>query len=139
MHNTSDVRVQETMPLATPDQIKAELPISELASDNVASFINAALNRVERRQEPLELQISVKQSSLALHSIEPGFERKLTLPEGITIVDSDPNASYQIILLPGGTAPRIGIELKNRKGSRRLIRVDPMTGIPRIEMPKETT
>ena len=37
MHNTSDVRVQETMPLATPDQIKAELPISELASDNVAS------------------------------------------------------------------------------------------------------
>src|SRR6476469_9513084 len=83
------------------------------ASDNVASFINAALNRVERRQEPLELQISVKQSSLALHSIEPGFERKLTLPEGITIVDSDPNASYQIILLPGGTAPRFGIELKN--------------------------
>jgi 3-deoxy-7-phosphoheptulonate synthase len=37
MHNTSDVRVQETMPLATPDQIRAELPISELASDNVAS------------------------------------------------------------------------------------------------------
>lgn len=37
MHNTSDVRVQETMPLSTPDQIKAELPISELASDNVAS------------------------------------------------------------------------------------------------------
>jgi 3-deoxy-7-phosphoheptulonate synthase len=37
MHNTSDVRVLETMPLSTPDQIKSELPISELASDNVAS------------------------------------------------------------------------------------------------------
>jgi len=36
MQNTSDVRVLETMPLSTPDQIKAELPISELASDTVA-------------------------------------------------------------------------------------------------------
>jgi hypothetical protein len=107
------------------------------ASDSVASFINAALNRVERRQEVIELQISVKDSTLVLHSIEPGFERKLQLPEGITIVDPDPNATRQFILMPGGTAPRMGVELKNRKGARRLVRVDPMTGIPRIEIPTE--
>src|SRR5689334_5510734 len=104
------------------------------ASDTVASFINTALNRVERRQEVIELQISVKDSTMALHSIEPGFERTLQLPQGITIVDPDPTATHQFILMPGGTAPRMGIELKNRKGARRLVRVDPMTGIPRIEI-----
>jgi hypothetical protein len=61
----------------------------------------------------------------------------LTLPEGITIADPDPSAVHQLILMPGGTAPRIAIELKNRKGSRRVVRVDPMTGIPRIEIPTQ--
>jgi prepilin-type N-terminal cleavage/methylation domain-containing protein len=108
------------------------------SAEDAASFINAELNRVERRQEVIELVISVKEGSLAIHSTEPGFERKLGLPEGITIVDADPNATHQLILMPGGTAPRIGIELKNRKGRRRIVRVDPMTGIPRIEIPAAT-
>jgi prepilin-type N-terminal cleavage/methylation domain-containing protein len=107
------------------------------SSDDVASFINAALNRVERRQEVIEMEISVKDRTIVLHSVEPGFERKLELPDGITIVDPDPNATYQFILMPGGTAPRVGIELKNRKGRRRIVRLDPMTGIPRIEIPAE--
>lgn len=116
------------------------------ASESVAGFVNAALNRVERRQEVVELQISTKASTLILHSVEPGFERKLILPQGIAISavlpalpDSDPNTPRQIILLPGGTAPRMGIELKNRKGARRLVRVDPMTGIPRVEIPREAS
>ena len=114
------------------------------ASDTVASFINTALNRVERRQEVIELVISVKDNAMALHSTEAGFERKLELPDGITISavlpalpEPDPSTPRQFILMPGGTAPRMGVELKNRKGARRLVRVDPMTGIPRIEIPTE--
>jgi len=41
-------------------------------------------------------------------------------------------------LLPGGTVPRIGIEIANRKGTRRLVRVDPMTGVPEVQ-PIETS
>jgi hypothetical protein len=112
------------------------------AADTVASFLNAALNRVERRQEVLEMAISVKDSTIVLHSAEAGFERRLELPEGVVITavlplldEQDPNAPRQFILLPGGTAPRIGVEIRNRKGSRRIVRVDPMTGVPRIENP----
>jgi len=37
-------------------------------------------------------------------------------------------------LLPGGNVPRIGIEIVNRKGLRRLVRVNPMTGVPEVQM-----
>jgi hypothetical protein len=114
------------------------------ASDTTAGFINQALNRVERRQEVMELVVSVKDNSMVLHSTQAGFERKLELPDGITIAsvlprlpEEDAQAPRQFVLLPGGTAPRIGIELKNRKGARRIVRVDPMTGVPRIEIPGE--
>ena len=111
----------------------------------MASFLNAAVNRVERRQEVVELMISVKENSMVLHSTEPGFERKIELPDGITIAavlpalpEFDSGAPRQFILIPGGTAPRVGIEIRNRKGTRKIVRVDPMTGVPRIEIPAET-
>jgi 3-deoxy-7-phosphoheptulonate synthase len=56
MHNTSDVRVLETMPLSTPDQIKSELPISELASDNVASA-RAQIEAIVHGRDPRLLVI----------------------------------------------------------------------------------
>ena len=114
------------------------------SSDTVASVLNAAMNRVERRQEVIELAISLKENSMAVHSTEPGFERKIELPDGIVIAGvlpplpgADPNAPRQFILVPGGTAPRVGIEIRNRKGTRRIVRVDPMTGVPRIEIPTD--
>ncbi len=114
------------------------------AADTVASFLNAALNRVERRQEVMELLISLKENSMVVHSTEPGFERKAELPDGITIAavlpalsEQDDKAPRRFILVPGGTAPRVGIEIRNRKGTRRSVRVDPMTGVPRIEIPTD--
>ncbi|MET0390043.1 MAG: 3-deoxy-7-phosphoheptulonate synthase [Polyangiales bacterium] len=35
MHDTNDVRVQSTMPLATPDQVKAELPLNAAAERRI--------------------------------------------------------------------------------------------------------
>jgi hypothetical protein len=29
--------------------------------------------------------------------------------------------------------PRFGVELANRKGARRIVRIDPITGIPQVE------
>jgi prepilin-type N-terminal cleavage/methylation domain-containing protein len=114
------------------------------AADTVAAFLNAAMNRAERRQEIVELLISLKDNTMVVHSTEPGFERKIELPDGITIAavlpalpEQDPNAPRQFILMPGGTAPRAGIEIRNRKGTRRIVRVDSMTGVPRIEIPTE--
>jgi len=40
------------------------------------------------------------------------------------------------MLYPGGTVPRFGIELTNRRGDLRFVRVDPITGSPIIERPQ---
>jgi prepilin-type N-terminal cleavage/methylation domain-containing protein len=109
------------------------------ATDSLASFLNAAVNRAERRQEPLEVVISPKENRLTLYSNEPGFTRELKLPDGIAIEavlpqdPDDPQGARRLILMPGATVPGIGIRIANRRGTRRIVRLDPMTGFPRVE------
>ncbi len=109
------------------------------AADSVATFLNAAVNRSVRRQEPLELVISLKDDKLNLYSNDPNFNRELKMPEGIQIdavlpkVQDDPEEARSLILMPGASVPGIGIQLANHRGGKRLIRLDPMTGFPRIQ------
>jgi prepilin-type N-terminal cleavage/methylation domain-containing protein len=113
------------------------------ASDSLVSFLNAALNRADRRQEVAEIAISTHDN--VLHMTTPTLSRELSMPPGVTIKavwpklpDEDTNEPRRFLLLPGGTVPRIGIEIANRKGARRLVRVNPMTGVPEI-MPLEAS
>jgi prepilin-type N-terminal cleavage/methylation domain-containing protein len=111
------------------------------ASESIAAFMNSAVNRAERRQQPIEVIVLPKESRLLMYSNEPGFERELKMPDGIVIetilpkIDdsTDLQEGRRLILLPGATAPGIGVEITNAHGSRRVIRLDPMTGFPRIE------
>ncbi len=110
------------------------------AGDSVAAFLNGAVNRAERHQQPVELVISRKDGTLALYSNEPGFTRELKMPDGVSIEavlpaeeGIDPTLPRRILFLPGATVPAIGIQLSNRRNTHRLIRLDPMTGFPRIE------
>lgn len=109
------------------------------AADAVAGFFNAALVRADRRQQVVEVTILKSERTLWLRSTEPGSERKLELPEGITVAAVFPalprqdEAPRRFLLYPGGTPPRAGVELVNRKGARRIVRIDPVTGVPRVE------
>jgi prepilin-type N-terminal cleavage/methylation domain-containing protein len=109
------------------------------ATSSVASFINAAVTRVERRRQPIELIISAEDNSIQLLSNEPGFTRELKMPDGVSIeavvmgVNNEPGGAHHLLLLPGATAPGIEIQLANRHGTRRLVKLDPMTGFPRVE------
>ena len=109
------------------------------ASDSVVSFLNAGLNRAERRQQLIEIAVSKTERSLTMRSSERGFLRRIELPQGITIVSILPESQDQretgrrFVLYPGGVVPRIGLELANRKGTRRIVRVDPITGVPQVE------
>jgi len=111
------------------------------AADSTASFLNAALNRVERRQQPMEISISARDNSIVLRSTDAGFTRKLDLPDGVRVegtLPKSPNDTGElrrILLLPGATPPRVGVELANRRGQRRIVSVDPITGVPKIERP----
>jgi prepilin-type N-terminal cleavage/methylation domain-containing protein len=50
------------------------------ASDAVVAFLNAGLNRAERRQEAVEFTISIPERSITMQSTEPGFVRTLVMP-----------------------------------------------------------
>jgi prepilin-type N-terminal cleavage/methylation domain-containing protein len=110
------------------------------AGDSVATFLNGAVNRAERHQVPVALVISIKESKLNLYSNEPGFTRELVMPDGVTIEavlpaeeGIDPALPRRILFLPGATVPAIAIQLANRRNAHRRIRLDPMTGFPRVE------
>ena len=51
----------------------------------MATFLNAAVNRAERRQQPIELSISPRENRLWLDSNEAGFTRELKMTDGIII------------------------------------------------------
>ena len=104
------------------------------AAGDVSSFLNAAVNRTERRQQPVELVLSSRDNTVKLYSTEPGFSRELKLPEGVSIeLPDEPEGVRRLIIMPGDTVPGIGIQIANRRGSRRIVHLDPMTGFPRIE------
>jgi hypothetical protein len=82
-----------------------------------------------------------------MRSSEPGFYRKLQMPEGVSIVQvypplpeqssGDPDLIRNFLLYPGGTVPPLGVQLINRRNVQRVVRVDPITGVPRVEAPPE--
>ena len=112
------------------------------ASDAIVSLLNGALNRAERRQEAVEVAISVTENAVHLSSTKPGFERTLTMPDGVKIVAVWPKLPLEddqprrFLLLPGSAVPRLGVEIVNRKGTHRIVRVNPITGVPDIERPE---
>lgn len=112
------------------------------ATSNVASFLNGAVNRAERRQQPVAVVISVKENRLVMYSNEAGFTREMPMPDGIVIegvLTGDANSGsdgMRLLLMPGASVPGVGVQLRNAHGNRRVVRLDPMTGYPRIETPK---
>jgi hypothetical protein len=110
------------------------------ATDSVATFLNSAVNRAERRQQAVELVVEAKERTLSLYSAEPGYEKHMHLPEGVVIeavrplIESgDPMEPRRFVFLPGATVPGIGIQLGNGHNAHRLVHLDPMTGFPRVE------
>jgi type II secretory pathway pseudopilin PulG len=109
------------------------------ATNSVVSFLNSGLSRAARRQQVVEITISRPDNSIEMQSSEPGFIRRLQMPEGVTIVQVLPplpenlDAARTFFLYPGGTVPPLGVQLINRRNVQRVVRVDPITGVPRIE------
>jgi hypothetical protein len=110
--------------------------------DDVATFLNSAVNRAERRQVSVEVTIAPKENLLTMTSTEAGFQRTLQLPDGIlleAILPPQGNSPEEaaeprhLMLMPGGAVPGVGIQLANRHGAHRIVRLDPMTGFPRVE------
>ena len=111
------------------------------ASDSIVSFLNSGLNRAERLRQIVEITISRNDNAITMRSEDPNFVRQLAMPEGIKIVKLHPELfgeeenERRFVLYPGGTVPRFGIEIANRRDVHRIVRVDPITGVPLVETP----
>jgi prepilin-type N-terminal cleavage/methylation domain-containing protein len=101
------------------------------ASGSAASFLTAAMNRVERRETAAAVVIAPKEDELEVFTAASGEkpERTLRMPQGIFIEGEEPR---RFLLQPGGAFPRVTLVLRNEKGARRSVRIDPATGVPDI-------
>ena len=107
-------------------------------SDAIVSFLNIALDHADRRQQAVEVVISPRENLLLSRTADLGFTRRLDIPAQIHIVSvqpalltgADPQEPRSFLLYPGGSVPRIGVEISTSQGRRRLVSVDPVTGSP---------
>jgi prepilin-type N-terminal cleavage/methylation domain-containing protein len=109
------------------------------SSDAIVAFLNTALDRADRRQQVVEIRILPHENAILAQSADVGFTRRLDLPDSIHITAvlpaSEQNADEprSFLLYPGGTVPRIGIEIANSGGRRRTVSIDPITGVPQAQ------
>lgn len=101
------------------------------ASGSAASFLTSAMNRVQRRELASAIVIMPKENQIAVYTAASGDkpETRLPMPQGVTIEGDEPR---RFLLEPGGAFPRITLVLRNEKGARRSVRIDPATGVPEI-------
>ena len=112
------------------------------ASDEIVSTFNSAMNRADRRQVAVEIIVDRVGNRLLFASADPGYRREVTMPEGVTIErvlplipGLDETLPRQFLIHPGGTVPRLGLELKNRRNVRLIVSVDPITGGAQVVTP----
>ena len=108
---------------------------------SVAAFINVAANHAERREQAVELIVSVRDNAIAMRAADSAFTKTLSLPPGIAVravwpaLAEPTDLPRRFVIQPGGVPPRIGIEIANPHGARRIVRLDPITGVAQIEQP----
>lgn len=109
------------------------------AADSIRSLFAASSDRALRRQQVVEVLVSPQQNALLARSPDLSFQRRLDLPDSVRIAAIGPGATVPTIdglaaprsflLYPGGTVPRISIDLISVAGRRRLLRTDPLSGL----------
>jgi prepilin-type N-terminal cleavage/methylation domain-containing protein len=109
------------------------------ASDAIAGFLTTAVDRAGRRQQAVEIVISPRENAMFARTADQTFLRRVEMPDSVRIVtvlpaaqgSVTPDESRRFMVYPGGTPPRIGVEIANTKGRRWMVSLDPMTGIAR--------
>lgn len=96
------------------------------AADRIVSFLNTAFDRADRRQQVIQIRISAQENAISARSADLSFDRVLQIPEPIHIAATDVSS---FLLYPGGTPPRIAIDLASKDGRKRDVIVDPINGI----------
>jgi hypothetical protein len=108
-------------------------------SDAIIGFLNTALARADTRQQVIEILISEQDGTITATSGDRGFNKRLDIMNPIKILSVQPalaadaedqNQVRRFLVYPGGAVPKIAIEIGNSRGRKRLVSIDPITGVP---------
>ena len=101
------------------------------AASGVATFLTSSMNTVERREQAAAIVITPKENRVDVFTAASRQKPSQTFqpPGGITFEGEDP---HRYLLFPGGSFPRIALVLRNEKGSRRSVEIDPVTAVPQV-------
>ena len=107
-------------------------------SDAIIGFFNTALARADTRQQVVEILISPAEGTITATSGDHGFYKRLDVANPIRILSVQPeladaedqNQTRRFLVYPGGSVPKIAIEIGNSRGRKRLVSIDPVTGVP---------
>lgn len=111
------------------------------AADRVASFLYIGMTYTERHEQVMELRISRAANTVSLHNASGDYHLTLRFEDSITISRIDPAPAGEqavessVMFYPGGSFPAVSIELTNRRGARRVVRIDPVSCVPVVETP----
>ncbi len=110
-------------------------------SNEVVRLLSAALDRADRRQQVVEIQVLPSDNAIQARTGDGGFFRRITLPEPMrigAILPAVPGApqglARRFLVYPGGTVPAVSIEIVHPKGGRRLVSLDPLTASARAQV-----
>jgi hypothetical protein len=104
-------------------------------SDSIVSFLHTAIDRASRNSQVVEIWIAPKDNVMIARSPDLAFSRRLEIPDAFHITavlppaEVNPGDPRRFLLYPGGAAPRIGVEIANNEGHKRMISIDPFTGL----------
>jgi len=111
-------------------------------SDAIVGFLNTAVARADTRQQVVEIVIAPQEGTLTATSGDHAFQKKLEIASPVKILSIRPGLAADLqdqggprrfLVYPGGTVPKITIEIGNSAGRKRLISIDPVTGVPRAD------
>jgi prepilin-type N-terminal cleavage/methylation domain-containing protein len=102
------------------------------ASGDAATFLTRTMNNVETREEAAAVVISPANNAIETFTAASGEKpaSELKMPQGISIEGEE---QKRIVMYPGGVIPKVSIVLRNEKGARRSIEIDPITAVPKIQ------
>lgn len=109
------------------------------ASDAIVGFMNTALARADTRQQVVEIVISPQEGTLTATSGDRAFQKRLEIANPVKILSIGPGLAADIedqggprrfLVYPGGSVPKITIEIGYLQGRKRLVSIDPVTGVP---------
>jgi prepilin-type N-terminal cleavage/methylation domain-containing protein len=108
-------------------------------SDAIIGFFNTALARADTRQQAVEILISPAEGTIEARSGDRGFYKRLEVSNPMKILSVQPalaadaeeqGQTRRFLVYPGGSVPKIAIEIGNSNGRKRLVSIDPVTGVP---------